>query len=256
MPARALYTALPDTITVTDGRPAHIEEALGGTEAVENLGLANATGGVTGDAFTGPVVGTFTADEPLGNLNTGLLVPTDPSTEHRMRSLYVVASSINDVAVLEDVVPGLMHMTDRTQLRIESPAVLADLQEVVAGQLGENTRRLMLGVLTAGLILIGVTLYGATAARRRDFGRRRALGATRSAIITLVLTQTAVAAISGAVIGTATGLAIVNVLEGNQPAPTFTVGVATLAVLAALLAAIPPALAAAYRDPVHILRVP
>ncbi|MEK8227221.1 FtsX-like permease family protein [Oerskovia sp. M15] len=86
--------------------------------------------------------------------------------------------------------------------------------------------------------------------------RRRALGATRTAIVVLVLVQTGVAALAGVVLGVGGGLAAVHHLTGNLPDPTFTAGVATLAVLIALAGAVPPALAAAHRDPVRILHVP
>lgn len=81
-------------------------------------------------------------------------------------------------------------------------------------------------VLGVGVAIVTVTMLGAVSSRRRDFGRRRALGASRSSLITLVLIHTAVAAVTG------------------------------LCVLVALLGALIPALAAAYRDPMRILRVP
>jgi len=48
----------------------------------------------------------------------------------------------------------------------------------------------------------------------------------------------------------------VNRLAGSLPSPGFTFGVVVLTLLTALLAAVPPAVLAAYRDPVRILRVP
>jgi len=107
-------------------------------------------------------------------------------------------------------------MTDPSQLQIDSPSILADLQRVVAGEVGANTRRLMLLVLATGLVLISVTQYGATAA----------------------------------------GLTLVHTLAGTLPEANFILAVALLGILSALAAALPPALAAARTDPVRILRVP
>ncbi|GBE21829.1 hypothetical protein BMS3Bbin01_01181 [bacterium BMS3Bbin01] len=45
-------------------------------------------------------------------------------------------------------------------------------------------------------------------------------------------------------------------LTATVPDAGFTVAIAVLAVLAAAIAAIPPAMVAAWRDPVSILRVP
>lgn len=114
----------------------------------------------------------------------------------------------------------------------------------------------MIVVLGVGLVVVAVTLFGAVSQRRRDFGRRRALGASRSAVVALVLAQTFIAALLGGVVGLATGSFIVWRLVDALPSPSFTAGVLALSMLSALLAAVPPALIAARRDPVQILRVP
>ena len=101
-------------------------------------------------------------------------------------------------------------------------------------------------------MLGGLNVYGAVTSRRRDFGRRRALGASRSAIVALVVTQTAIVAALGAAVGSF----LIQRWTGSGPDPSFALAVATLVILAALVSAVPPALVAAYRDPVRILRVP
>jgi putative ABC transport system permease protein len=119
-----------------------------------------------------------------------------------------------------------------------------------------SSRGQLLIVLGVGLLVITITQFGAIAQRCRDFGRRRALGATRSAFVLLVIVQTATAAIIGAAIGSCAGTVFV-IRVANAPPPTeFTVGVALLSLLTATLAAVPPGLAAAYQDPVRILRAP
>jgi putative ABC transport system permease protein len=256
VPSRAIYTALPPVLNLTSGRAPAVGEAIAGQTAIRELGMVDGVGGVTGKAFRGPVVGTFAIPDPFTDLNRSVLVATPAGPDEHLRSVYVVASATDNVALLLDAVPALLYLSDPVQLRVDSPEILADLQLVVAGELGENSRRLMLVALAAGLTFLTVTLYGATYARRRDFGRRRALGASRSTIVVLVLAHTAVAATAGALTGTGAGLLVVHLLQGNLPAWSFTFGVPTLAILTALLASIPPAVAAALRDPVRILRVP
>lgn len=92
--------------------------------------------------------------------------------------------------------------------------------------------------------------------RRRDLGRRRALGASRSAIVALVLLQTFGAGCLGALLGTVAELAAASAWTGATPPWAFAAGVGTTAVLRGLVGAVPPALLAAFRDPVRILRVP
>ncbi len=256
VPARPMYGTLPPAIELIDGRTPQPGEALAGERAVHQLGLVDGAGAVAGDGYRGAVVGTFTAEDPLDAYNGGLLIQTEQDPEQLLRRIYVVARTTQDVETLQQAVPALLEVQERLQVAVDAPTTLVELQAVVAGELGEASRQLMLLVLIAGLTLIGITLYGATANRRRDFGRRRALGASRSAIVALVLGHTAFAAISGTILGTAIGTVTLQLLEGSQPAPSFTLGVATLSVLIALVAAVPPAAAAALRDPVRILRVP
>lgn len=68
--------------------------------------------------------------------------------------------------------------------------------------------------------------------------------------------QTALTGIIGATVGTAVGATVVWRLTDQAPDPNFTLAVATLAVIATITAALPPALVAAHRDPVKVLRVP
>ena len=95
------------------------------------------------------------------------------------------------------------------------------------------------------------------AAIRRNFGRMRALGASRSALIAMVLIRTTVSAGLGALVGGAIGVAMVGATTGGElPHWTFVVGVGMLALAMSLLGCAVPAVAAARQDPVAILRVP
>lgn len=256
VPSAALFSDPPPAIRLTEGRAPRLDEAMAGTNAITALGLSDGTGGIQGQLFDGPVVGTFDATAPLDELQDLVLIRTAPSPERLMREVYVVADTVADVRALERAVPTMLHMRDPTQLRIDSPTVLVDLQQVLRGELGDSGRQLMLLALASGLVLIAVALYGATAARKKDFGRRRALGATRSALVVLVLLPTALGALAGVTVGTALGITVVNAMQDAVPSLAFTLGVPTLTTLTALLAAVPPALVAATRDPVRILRVP
>lgn len=132
----------------------------------------------------------------------------------------------------------------------------ADVRAAVAGELGRYGRQLVTIILAVGLLLVGLNLYGAVTTRRRDFGRRRALGATRPTIISLIAIQTGIFALVGAVIGAAVATTLVWQWTDLPPDWTFTGAIITLTVLAATAAALPPAIIAAYRDPLTVLRVP
>jgi putative ABC transport system permease protein len=259
VPARPFHGALPSEIVVT-GRAPNIGEALVGSGAVALLAARQSAAGIRGPGIQGPVVGHFNAAEPLAFLNRGILIASsgdsDAQSSATLRSLYVMADSIEDVDQVVRAVRAVIHADVPENLTVETPVELLELRAVVGSELAANSRRLMLLILSVGLVVIAITLVGAVSQRRRDFGRRRALGASRSAILVLVLTQTAVGAALGAALGCAVGLAVVWRLAGSLPSATFTGGVGLLALVTSLVAGVPPGLMAALRDPVRILRVP
>ena len=91
--------------------------------------------------------------------------------------------------------------------------------------------------------------------RRADLGGRRGLGATRMTIIALVVLRTAYAALIGAVLGLVMGGIITGRMDALPPVD-FVIGVGILSVIAALVSTLPPAVYAAHRDPVGVLRTP
>ncbi|WP_218052773.1 FtsX-like permease family protein [Cellulomonas algicola] len=250
---RSVLGDLPDDVHLVTGRTPRAGEAVLGVQAAERLGLREGSGGVTGAARTWPIVGVVSATGPLDRLNTmALAVPTEGV---EARYVYTLADDVRDVPALADQLPSVVSAARASDLQVDEPAGALALRDVVAGELGRSSRQLMMLVLGVGLALVSVTILGSVAQRRRDFGRRRALGASRSAIVTLVMIQTGVAGSAGAVLGTVVGVAVLSVRD-TPPPWSFSVGVAALAILVALAGAVPPALAAAWRDPVRILRVP
>lgn len=230
-------------------------EALVGPQAQVALGLQVPAGGAVGDNGDVAVVGSFVATEPLTFLNRSLLTVAGES-DTTVRSIHILAARPDQVAQVTDAALAVLAPTDPTSVGIETSETLAQVRAAVQGELGRFGRQLVTLVLAAGLVLAALNIYGAATTRRRDFGRRRALGATRPTIIGLITIQTALTALLGAALGTATTWAILTATTGNPPDPQFALAIITLAVLATTLAAIPPATIAAYRDPVRVLRVP
>jgi len=257
---RTLVGELPSGLTLVAGRAPGPGEAVVGVAAARTLGLADGLGAValprTGAGET-PVVGVVHGSGPLANLDELVLaVPAADAAPAPVRFVYVTARSVGDVPALTALLPGLVRATNPAVLTVEAPSGAIALREAISGELGASSRQMMALVLGVGLVIVSVSTYGAVAGRRRDFGRRRALGASRSAIVVLVLVQTAVVACAGAVVGLGLGLWATWTAAGSLPSVAFVAGVGVLAVLVALVGAVPPALAAALRDPVRILRVP
>lgn len=253
-PIRTLYGPLPPQIR-TDGLNLGSGLARTGPEAQTTLGLQQPIGGVTSGDEDYAVVGSFTAEDPLLFLNRSLItLPTGGETI--LRSIHILADTPEQVAQVADAALILLGPEDPTSVAVETSETLAQVRAAVQGELGRFSRRLITLVLAAGLVLVGLNVYGTITSRRRDLGRRRALGASRPTIVTLITTQTTLTAITGAITGTLVTAAILTRITGTPPEPRFSIAIIILTTLTATLAAIPPAIVAAYRDPVRVLRVP
>lgn len=253
VPYRALHGDLPTLVTRTD-RDLAPGQVLAGPDARARLGLDVApAGSVTlTDGRQLTVVGEFEAAEPLALLNGTLLGPSD---DRAVRFIHVAAVRPDLVGVVADATEDVLGAANPEAVAVATSETLAGIRAAVAGELGTFGRALVAWSLAGGLVLIGFATYGSVAARRRDFGRRRALGASRPAIVGLVAAQTVLPAGVGAAAG-AIGTTWYFGSVGPGGAWSFAAAVAVLCVLSALAAALPSAVVAAYRDPVRILRVP
>ncbi|WP_207082630.1 FtsX-like permease family protein [Nocardioides sp. S5] len=257
VPSRASYSALPPVLRLVAGRSPREGEALVGVGAADDLGLSDGAGALlTEEGRLISVVGVFDAVAPLASLNDSALVSARAGRQAPVRTLVAVVNHVTDVGTASRVVPGVLTVTTPRELTVHGPDALADIRKVIAGELGGNARRLMLLTLALGMVLTSVTQFGAVASRRRDYGRQRALGASRGDLATVVFAQVIVCSGTGAALGVGFGYLTVHLLDGSNPPLGFSIGVAILVVLSAIVAAVVPAAAAMRADPVRILRVP
>jgi predicted permease len=113
------------------------------------------------------------------------------------------------------------------------------------------------------LLLAGIGLYGtmsySVSRRTQEIGLRIALGATRRAVLGMVLREAFVAVTAGGVVGLAVALFVARLLAGllfglKAQDPTTMLLAATLLAGTALAAAFVPALRACLTDPIEALR--
>ncbi len=178
VPIRTYYGELPDIVHL-DGRQPRPGEVIVGDQAAATLGLILPVGGVDIDATEASIVGGFHADDPLGDLNHTMLAAPNANNEKTLRALYVLADNPADVATLTGAVAALLGAKQPAAVRYETSETLAELRAAVAGELGRYSRRLVVAALAVGLVLVAIVVYSTVTLRRQDFGRRRALGATR-----------------------------------------------------------------------------
>lgn len=261
--ARALLGDLPPEVGLTAGRGARAGEAVAGDRAATGLGLDEGVGAVDVTGATVPVVGTFAAPEQLGVLADSVLVRADVPGSARgsasvttVRYVYVRVTDGYDVQAVADLVTAVVPAGAPSAVDVEVAQGALDLRDVLSGTLGASSRQLMVTVLAVGLLLVVVTTSAGVAGRRRDLGRQRALGASRSAIVALVVLQGAVAGAVGGVAGTGAGTLLLLVTSGRVLPGEFAAGVVVLSLVVGVAGAVPPAVNAARRDPVRVLRVP
>ncbi len=251
---RAVYGQLDDVVTPVSGSD---RVAMASPDAGRALGLVDKTGTVVdADGRQLTVVGDIRVPDHLRFLEPLLVQPSDAEVEAPLTMLVVLAEDPGQVDALTDVVSGLLGDIDRSDVTMETSAALADIRAAVAGTLGDHGHATVLGILAVSAALVGVNLLGLVIMRRKDFGRRRALGARRSLIVALLLLQVGVTSTVGAALGSCLTMLGLVVTSTPLPDTSFVVAVATLAVLTALIAALPPAVLAARRDPLRELRVP
>jgi putative ABC transport system permease protein len=82
------------------------------------------------------------------------------------------------------------------------------------------------------------------------------VGASRPTIILLVLLQTVVLSVVGSVLGAVVTSVVLWGRTGLSPSIPFTTAIVVLTSLTATTAAAIPAVMAAYRDPLSVLRIP
>lgn len=251
---RALHGDLPPEIEVLVGDLGP-DRALVGPLAQAMLGLIHPYGGVAGDGVEVAVAGAFEAEDPLLLLNRNLLVAPGPS-DTAIRAIHVLVRQPSDVVFVAEAARALLGADDPTLVAVETSEVLAEIRATVGQELDSFGRRLVAIVLGVGLVLVGLNVYGAVTTQRNAFGRRRVLGASRPVIVALVVAQTSLVGFVGAVTGVLATTVVLLRFAGSPSSAIFAIAVGVLSVLVAVVAALPPAILAAYRDPVRILRVP
>jgi putative ABC transport system permease protein len=255
--ARDLLSPLPPEVTINPGRSPRPGEAIIGADTQQRLQLIYPSGALLDSGTSRAVVGAFSASGAITDLDRLVLIqPEATSAPSRATLVYLLADQAENVAGMVREVRALAAVSPVDSLVIRTAPELVELAAVLSGEIGGLSRQLALGAILVGVVLVALTMTLALSTRRRDFGRRRALGASRSALIALTLLEAAFPVVIGVIVGTIVGLTAVILWMGAAPPIGFIVAADLLIALAGTAAAIPPAALAAAQDPVRILRVP
>jgi len=258
VPVRYAYGLHWDTLGIPERSALPGGVAYASSSALFQLGLPDVAGSITlttGGEYA--VAGRLETPDFLRELEPVVIVPRRVSSgDEPVNLLVIVAARPDLVTPVRKAVASVLAPRDPTKVRLDTSEALVQLRTLVQGQLGSFSRGVVLVVLAVTGVLLGSTLYGLVMMRRKDFGRRRALGATRGLIIALLLVQTVMLSVLGIVFGTVASLAVLIIGHDPLPGVDFIAAVAVLALFIANLAAVVPAVVASRRDPIRELRVP
>ncbi|WP_460802801.1 ABC transporter permease [Microbacterium sp. GXF6406] len=258
VPVRYAYSDNFDHLDVPAQSPVPGGLAYASAASLDLLGLPDIAGSITlttGASYA--VAGQIITPEYLAKFEPLVLIPQPMATgTERVDLLVVVAERPDLVAPVSAAVMSVLGADDPTKVTVQTSEALAQLRSVIQGQLGGFSRNLVIVIIALTGALLAILLYGLVMMRRKDFGRRRALGATRSLIVTLLLAQTAALTTVGILLGMTTAIIILISTDDPLPSADFIVALAVLTLTATLIAALIPALIASRREPIRELRVP
>lgn len=257
VPVRLAYGTQFDDLDVPTGVAVEGATVWGSPIALDQLGLIDDVGSVVTTAGNDyAVAGSITTPDYLRFLEPLAIAPQTKQPDAPLSVLVVIAARPDLVAPVSQALLSVLAVDDPTKVTLSTSESIATLRALIEGQLGTFGRELVLAIFALTGVLVAAILSGLTALRRKDFGRRRALGASQALIVALLMTQMAILAIIGATSGTAGALVALTIIGDPLPGVPFVIAVAVLATAVGLVAALAPALAAATRDPIRELRVP
>jgi putative ABC transport system permease protein len=251
VPVRYAYGSDLRRLGIPEHSFATNQAAYASAQALHQLGMPDGAGGVTlstGAEYS--IAGRISTPSYMKSFEPLVLVPQARDDGRSLVNVVVVIVRDADlVSPISSAIAPLLAPTDPTQVTIQTSQTLADIHSLVQAQLSTFTRALVLALLGVTGVLVAVIMYGLVTMRRKDFGRRRALGATKSLIVTLLLIQTGLLALATA--------CVLLLVEGDPvPDPDYILALGVLTLAAVLLAALVPALSASRKEPIRELRVP
>lgn len=258
VPVRYAYGPQLHTLGIAEHITTPGTAAWGSALALDQLGLVDAAGAVTLTTGTElDIVGALDMPTYLAEFEPAVFAPRpDYTGDEPVSALVIIAKRPDLVSPIARAVMPLLDAADPSKVKVTTSENLAQLRALIEGQLSTFSRGLVLAVMGLTAALVAIMLLGLVMMRRKDYGRRRALGATRSLIVALIATQTLLLALVGSALGVTVGTIVLLTTGGALPGVAFTGALVVLALLTTTLAALIPGIAASRRDPIRELRVP
>jgi putative ABC transport system permease protein len=180
----------------------------------------------------------------------------DKSIKEPLSNINVELDRSSQVDEFTTLFRSLISTEDAQKVRIETSQALAELRDIIDGKLFSSGKFIVAGILLLSSVLIAGLLTASILMRRREYGRQRALGATRGLVLALVLCEVAIESTLGGLLGAVIAYVVLAFAQTSQPSFAFYAATVFCSVLAAGCGALLPGVLASRRDPVQELRVP
>lgn len=259
---RATYGDLADTIGRLPVLPGAGDVGVASPDTARAAGFTAGVGALTRfDGVTVQVVRPFDLPDHLAFLDPVVLLPAsvadgEGAAEAGLTLIVIVARTPSDVRGVEALVRNALGADGSSEASVETSQSLAEVRASVSGELSGFRRQVVLGSLVGGMGLVGLSVFATTVRRRRDFGRQRALGATRRLVLLLVLLQVGLPATLGGLVGIGVSYVVNSALGRSSAPPVYALSLLVAVVAASLVSALVPAFVASRRDPLAELRIP
>lgn len=206
--------------------PVSLSPAWGSDIALSQLGLRDGYGGVQDqDGQSAAVVGAANPPRALDFLQPFLVSPQQGAAAEPVTVLVVVANSPSLVESEARVVESLLGVSDPSLVEVTTSSQNAALRSSVEGKLANYRGRLVAAIFALSFLLVAAVWIGLVMLKRRDFGRRRALGASQVFIASLILVQVGILGFAGTLIGMAGAAFWLRSGGDPLPAPNYFVAI-------------------------------
>lgn len=245
-------TGLPAPTELTDGALAWAD-----SKTLRSLGMASFPAvSRSNDGHRLAVAGEGRVAPSLAPFIRGVIVPASSEDDSEaVTSVIVLASEPEGVRPLLHMIRDELPAGSST-IRIRTSEELVDASAGVRAVLDDFGRATLLGSIVGAGLLIAALQAGMILLQRRDYGRRRALGATRTQIAAIVVGGVVLAASIGVLIGSTVGVTALLVQGAVVPSPQLIAAAGVLLVTVAATLGLLPAAIAAMMDPATEMRVP
>ncbi|HEX5595497.1 MAG TPA: FtsX-like permease family protein [Micromonosporaceae bacterium] len=234
--------------------PTAPDEAIIDVSSAQAAGLLDGLGSVRSDlGREWSIVGVYTLAHPRAP--SGVIFPADADLE-QPRSLHVTVADVDAVDKVAASVVALSDSTRPGEIRVDRSNDIAKLRDGVAGAVEKHGSTIVLSVMLGGALVLALVSLLMVNARRQEFGRRRALGATRLMIVGLVVVQGFMVITTASLLGGAAAAGYLWVRHSVLVPLDFLGWTVVAASLGGVAAQLPSAAAAGFRDPVRVLRTP